>query len=95
VECRCPINLLIMISSEDPTHNVQPVVTAVLNFLDWRHICLKLSAIRFLGGMARWLNKHPDDNLEKALNFLVSCLPSAELSNAAAVALQVILIFYF
>lgn len=68
---------------------VQPLVEAVLNCTDWRHICLKLSAIRFLGGMANWLNKHPDENLEKALHFLVGCLPSAEYSNAAAAALQV------
>jgi hypothetical protein len=76
------------LGSED-TQIVQPVVGAVLSFTDWRHTCLKLSAIRFFGGMARWLNKHPEDNLEKALNFLVGCLPSAEYSNASAAALQV------
>lgn len=49
--------------------------------------------------MANWLNKHPDENLEKSLNLLVTYLPLPECSNAAAVALQVkdiyVLIMYF
>jgi len=39
--------------------------------------------------MAEWLNKYPQDNLEKTMNFLVECLPMPEFSNAAAAALQV------
>lgn len=67
---------------------------AVLNCNDWRHISLKISAIRFLGGMAPWLSRHPDDVLEKTMNFLVSSLPISECSSTAAAALQV-LYFYF
>jgi hypothetical protein len=75
------------------TDAIKPLVVSVLEFTDWRHICLKISAIRFLGGMANWLNRHPDEHLEKSLNFLVTCLPVPECSNAAAVALQVKFIF--
>lgn len=63
---------------------------AVLNFNDWRHISLKISAIRFLGGMSTWLSRHPDDFLEKTMNFLVSSLPTTECSSTAAAALQVV-----
>lgn len=75
------------------TSIVKPFVEVVLNFENYRHVCLKLSAIRFLGGMANWLNKHPDENLEKSLHVLVSSLPTPECSNASAVALQVIRVY--
>ncbi|ODM90983.1 Transportin-3 [Orchesella cincta] len=67
---------------------IGPIVEAVLNFTDWRHISLKISAIRFLGGMSAWLAKHPDDVLEKTMNFLVNSLPATECSSTAAAALQ-------
>lgn len=70
-------------------NTVLPIMETVLNFSDWRHITLKISAVRFLGGMANWLSKHPDNVLEKTMNFLVNFLPISECSSAAAAALQV------
>ncbi|CAG7827981.1 unnamed protein product [Allacma fusca] len=67
---------------------IWPVVERILNWTEWQHVCLKISAVRFIGGMSLWLSENSSLALQRSMEFLVRELPNPQTNNNAAASLQ-------
>ena len=64
-------------------------MSRVLSWTDWRHVALRVAAIRFIGGMSPWFGKHAEAYVVQAMSFLASSLEFPDLCNSAGAALFV------
>jgi hypothetical protein len=68
---------------------VEPVIVTVLNWTVWKQAMLRISAVRFIGGMSPWFSKHSEEYLINAMTFLANSLEDPKISNTAGAALLV------
>lgn len=77
----------IFIASSNENEVVPKVIEAILHLPKNIHVAVRHTAVLLLGELSAWVEKHPA-SLDPILNFLVNCLPQADIGAAAATSLQ-------